>query len=473
MSEFIDQIAWDSPKNLVIDGMPLIPTTLQDDQGIVLGTVYSSKESLSKLLETRKGYFYSRDRGLWLKSPSGINCNKILNVMINCNKDSLLVKVVQRGNFCHNNCYSCFQEVPNLFNQGKDFIIGITYGRSEQDIYNLLTRVGIHIYKSAAHRNFAYKCKTHLHHTVRVLPCKPKDASSLLEQGIVDLVVSFSDCFSKDNDVFIRNIIPTNSKTVHIVCAKRKNDNLVDGSIIYTEYPELTRKYISEIYEINGSKSKVIDIHGGAEQYVADGYGDVAIVVMDTGETIRENNLEVFDTLYTSTLGFFFKEQTLLDYPRLFRELQNGCTNTIYFYSVDGPNGYMSNFFPCKFIDAEGREWKSSEHYYQAHKFMDKYLFEQVRLEPTAKDCYKFAYHHKDNFDFNWSDKKDIIMREALEYKFSQNEDILIKLMSTNSQKLVEHAMRDFHYGCGSDGTGKNMLGILLMEIRDRYIDKY
>lgn len=477
MSEFIDQIAWDSPKNLIINGIPLIPTVLQDENGIVLGTVYSSKESLTKLIETKQGYFYSRDRGLWLKSPSGINCNKILNVMINCNKDSLLVKVVQRGNFCHNNCYSCFQEVPNIFPQEKHFVIGVTYGRGEQDIYNLLNQVGIHIYKSATYRNFAYKCKTHLHHSVKILPCKPKDASSLLEQEIVDLMVSFSDCFLKDdaflidNGASIRNIKPTNTKTVNIVCAKRRNEKLPDEPIVYTEYLGLTREWI----DTNSMKSKVIDVHGNTEQYVADGYGDVAVVVMDTGETIRENNLQVFETLYTSRLGFYFKEETLTNYPRFFRELKNGCMNTIYFFSVDGPNGYMSNFFPCKFVDDEGREWKSSEHYYQAHKFIetDQYLFEEVRLEPTPKSCYKFAYNNKDKLDPNWVDKKDIVMRKALEYKFSQNDDLRNKLISTNSKKLVEHAMRDFHYGCGSDGTGKNMLGILLMEIRDRYIDKY
>jgi predicted NAD-dependent protein-ADP-ribosyltransferase YbiA (DUF1768 family) len=40
-------------------------------------------------------------------------------------------------------------------------------------------------------------------------------------------------------------------------------------------------------------------------------------------------------------------------------------------------------------------------------------------------------------------------------------------LLSTGNATLIEDSPMDFYWGCGSDGTGKNMLGKILMEYRD------
>lgn len=59
-------------------------------------------------------------------------------------------------------------------------------------------------------------------------------------------------------------------------------------------------------------------------------------------------------------------------------------------------------------------------------------------------------------------------MREALWAKFTQHPPLREKLLATGSARLVEHTKRDAYWGDGGDGSGKNRLGILLMEIRDR-----
>ncbi|CAH6419253.1 Domain of unknown function (DUF1768)-containing protein [uncultured virus] len=67
-------------------------------------------------------------------------------------------------------------------------------------------------------------------------------------------------------------------------------------------------------------------------------------------------------------------------------------------------------------------------------------------------------------------------MKQTLQYKFDQNPNLKEKLLTTGSKKLVEHASNDYHYGCGAkrsealsgqraNGSGKNMLGILLMTL--------
>ena len=58
-------------------------------------------------------------------------------------------------------------------------------------------------------------------------------------------------------------------------------------------------------------------------------------------------------------------------------------------------------------------------------------------------------------------------MRDALKAKFGQHQELKSLLLSTGSAYLIEHTRNDAYWADGGDGSGKNMLGILLMEIRD------
>jgi hypothetical protein len=61
----------------------------------------------------------------------------------------------------------------------------------------------------------------------------------------------------------------------------------------------------------------------------------------------------------------------------------------------------------------------------------------------------------------------DDIMRKAVLRKFETHKDIRDILLSTDNEEIVENSPIDFYWGCGSDGSGKNMLGIILMEVRE------
>lgn len=58
-------------------------------------------------------------------------------------------------------------------------------------------------------------------------------------------------------------------------------------------------------------------------------------------------------------------------------------------------------------------------------------------------------------------------MKKGLTLKFVENRELLGKLMSTGNRKIVEHTVNDKYWGDGGDGSGKNRLGILLMEVRN------
>jgi ribA/ribD-fused uncharacterized protein len=57
-------------------------------------------------------------------------------------------------------------------------------------------------------------------------------------------------------------------------------------------------------------------------------------------------------------------------------------------------------------------------------------------------------------------------MRIAVRQKFHTHQDIRQILLDTSDEELVEDAPSDYYWGIGVDGSGKNMLGKLLMEVR-------
>lgn len=200
------------------------------------------------------------------------------------------------------------------------------------------------------------------------------------------------------------------------------------------------------------------------------GCGDLCVVVRDSGSTLDACVLRVLDRLAQTDLSVVFSQATYAKYPRLLREIKNALEHeTIYFYTVAGPDGFLSNFYPCHFVDEQGLTWRSSEAYYQAHcKFTDEQrdLREKVRLAPTANKCYKITYRHREHFRRDYERVRDDVMWRALRLKFDQNVHLAQRLVDTGKKRLVEHALRDAHFGCGIDGHGENVLGHMLTRLR-------
>ena len=61
---------------------------------------------------------------------------------------------------------------------------------------------------------------------------------------------------------------------------------------------------------------------------------------------------------------------------------------------------------------------------------------------------------------------KDVVMLKALRAKFNQNDELKTMLLGTGEAKLVEHTEKDSYWGDGGDGSGENMLGKLLIQVR-------
>ena len=88
----------------------LIPAITQDIRtDEVLMLAYMNEESLKKTIETGKAHYFSRSRQkLWLKGETSGHFQQIRSISLDCDGDTLLLKVEQTGAACHTGHRSCF-----------------------------------------------------------------------------------------------------------------------------------------------------------------------------------------------------------------------------------------------------------------------------------------------------------------------------------------------------------------------------
>lgn len=143
----------------------------------------------------------------------------------------------------------------------------------------------------------------------------------------------------------------------------------------------------------------------------------------------------------------------------------------VYFYSTRDRYGSFSNFSAHGF-ELDGAYWPTSEHYFQAQKFVGTPHVDQIRQAKTAKEAAKMGRERSRPLRSDWEAVKDDIMYQAVLKKFQTHADIREILLSTGEEELVENSPIDYYWGCGADGSGKNQLGITLMAVRQILRDR-
>ena len=127
----------------------------------------------------------------------------------------------------------------------------------------------------------------------------------------------------------------------------------------------------------------------------------------------------------------------------------------------------MSNFINClngiiicvpghgaiKFKNAEAA-FQAVKYYEEAKKFIKLSGFEVIRLKNKLKNIYPERYESPE------------LMFEILLAKFRQNPKLGKILCETGDAFLIEHSYRDNRWSNNGDGTGSNILGLLLMKVR-------
>ncbi|MGQ0628458.1 MAG: NADAR domain-containing protein [Phycisphaerales bacterium] len=144
-------------------------------------------------------------------------------------------------------------------------------------------------------------------------------------------------------------------------------------------------------------------------------------------------------------------------------ELTSGA---IRFYHSAKAWGWLSNFSHHA-VFLHDRVWPTVEHYYQSQKFAGTPNDELVRLAETPTQAKQFAEelaksHRRDDWEFI----KEQVMLVGLKAKFRQHPDLGRMLLRTAERTLVEHTALDSYWGDGGNGTGRNRLGSLLIQVR-------
>lgn len=149
--------------------------------------------------------------------------------------------------------------------------------------------------------------------------------------------------------------------------------------------------------------------------------------------------------------------------------MRPGDQETIAFNGLHDAYGFFSNFAAYP-IMVDGLRWPTVEHYFQAQKFAGTpegtAHQEAIRLAKSPMIAARMGRSRQRPLRPDWEQVKEAIMLVALRAKYQQHPTLREELLNTGAARIVEHRARDAYWGDGPDGSGKNRLGELLMQVR-------
>ena len=106
---------------LKFDERGLVAAVVQDaDTREVLMLAYMNAESLQRTLDTGQTWFWSRSRSeLWHKGETSGNTQRVVDIVLDCDGDALVIKVIPDGPACHTGKTSCFHNLIKTLNASR------------------------------------------------------------------------------------------------------------------------------------------------------------------------------------------------------------------------------------------------------------------------------------------------------------------------------------------------------------------
>lgn len=168
--------------------------------------------------------------------------------------------------------------------------------------------------------------------------------------------------------------------------------------------------------------------------------------------------------------------------PQTRQAIKQTLPGEILFYDKDKPFYEFTNFWDKHPITIDGKIWPTTEHYFQAQKFINQQVMingkqsdlqDVIQNLATPREVFDAANSkngtYKNLIRADWGNEQVRldVMHKALTAKFKQHPDLLQVLKSTGNSELVEASPHDSYWGWGSDKKGKNMLGKMLIQVRN------
>ena len=141
-----------------------------------------------------------------------------------------------------------------------------------------------------------------------------------------------------------------------------------------------------------------------------------------------------------------------------------------------GQWGEFSNFHPGFPLIVAGQAWPTSEHLYQACKFLDAPIRETIRKAGSAKSAKQIARANQNIVRADWYNHSLFVMEWVLRCKLSLHPQMFGSvLLATGDRPIVESSQYDAFWGAKPTGVGlligDNNLGVLLMKVRDGIVN--
>ena len=172
--------------------------------------------------------------------------------------------------------------------------IAIAKGAMFNEGLNRLEKIGIHFNeKDINSRSLSFPDTKK---TLQLLRVRSWDVPVYVEQGAADLGIVGRDVIL-EQEKKILSLLDLKFGACKLVIAGPKNTIIKPNLKVATKYPNLTEKYFrKKIIKVN-----LIKLYGAMELAPPSGLSDIICDLTETGKTLKENNLQIIDTITTST----------------------------------------------------------------------------------------------------------------------------------------------------------------------------
>jgi ribA/ribD-fused uncharacterized protein len=135
------------------------------------------------------------------------------------------------------------------------------------------------------------------------------------------------------------------------------------------------------------------------------------------------------------------------------------------FHRIVGENSYLTTYSRCPII-IDGTVWATCEHYFEAAKFPETHHAQLMRHASTPIRATSLGRTRTETLRADWASVRVHIMRTAMRAKFVQYPCLARELLATGDRPLIRTNPEDYFWGVGHAGTGRNIAGKLLNDIR-------
>lgn len=201
--------------------------------------------------------------------------------------------------------------------------IALTKGRIEDKAVGLLEKIGFDVSEL---RNKGRRLILNIpNEDIEVVLAKAADVITYVEHGVCDLGIVGKDTIMEHGGKFFE-MADLGFGKCEFALAVKKGAGFYDGygvKTVATKYPEVTRKF----FESRGIDVDIVKIEGSVELAPLVGLADGIVDIVETGTTLRENGLEVYDhvapisaRLIVNTVSVKLKQERILEIIGLIKE---------------------------------------------------------------------------------------------------------------------------------------------------------